>query len=92
MERESERLDVCTAGSTEEGLKVLQTTRIDCILSDYHMPGQTGVEFLQSVRAIDDAIPFILFTETGSEQAASDSIEAGVTDYIVKKLSGTNRR
>lgn len=88
LENESDRLDVVTADSAEQGGEILAAEAIDCILCDYHMPEETGVEFLERVREDDPDIPFLLFTETGSEQVASESIEAGVTDYIIQDAIG----
>lgn len=59
----------------------------DCIISDYEMPGQTGIEFLETVRADYPDLPFILYTGKGSEEIASDAITAGVTDYLQKAAS-----
>ncbi|WP_254810308.1 hybrid sensor histidine kinase/response regulator [Natronosalvus amylolyticus] len=88
LEREEGRLDVDTAESVEQAMEVFQSDSVDCVLSDYHMPQQTGLDFLRLVRAEDAELPFILFTETGSETVASDSISAGVTDYVIKQTIG----
>jgi len=85
LEREAERLTVRTATSAQDALEIFDDEPIDCILSDHHMLGQTGVELLRSVRAEDDGIPFIMFTETGSEVVASEAIAADVTDYIIRQ-------
>ncbi len=88
LERERDHLTIVRAESVEDGLSILRTGDIDCILSDYHMPDRNGLDFLRSVRAENDEIPFILFTETGDETVASESISAGVTDYIIQKAIG----
>ena len=88
LEREREHLTIHRADSVEGGLSILQSEDIDCILSDYHMPDRNGLDFLRTVRAEDDEIPFILFTETGDETVASESISAGVTDYVIQEAIG----
>jgi PAS domain S-box-containing protein len=89
LEDEDERFTVETATSASEGLERL-TPAIDCVVSDYEMPGQNGIEFLESVREEYPDLPFILFTGKGSEAVASDAISAGVTDYL-QKTSGTSQ-
>lgn len=84
LEREQRRFEAITATSGEEGLLQLSSTTIDCIVSDYDMPGMNGLDFLEKVRSKYDALPFILFTGRGSEAIASDAITAGVTEYLNK--------
>ena len=86
LEREDDRLAVESASSASEGLERLADD-IDCIVSDYDMPGTSGIEFLKTVRETDPELPFILFTGKGSEAVASDAISAGVTDYLQKEAS-----
>jgi len=86
LERLDERFTVETATSAEAGLDRLDDD-IDCIVSDYEMPGQTGIEFLERVRSRYPDLPFILFTGKGSEAIASDAISAGATDYLQKETT-----
>jgi PAS domain S-box-containing protein len=83
LERENDRLAVETAGSAGEALDRLDGT-VDCVVSDYDMPGTDGIEFLRRVRERHGDLPFILFTGKGSEAVASDAVSAGVTDYLQK--------
>ena len=85
-----DRLDVRTATSPDEGERVLAERDVDCIVSDYEMPGRDGIEFLKSVRADHPDLPFILYTGRGSEEVASEAISAGATDYL-QKQSGTEQ-
>ncbi|MDY6764441.1 MAG: PAS domain S-box protein [Halobacteria archaeon] len=90
LERENDRITVETATSANEGLEYLAENDFDCIISDYDMPGQDGIEFLRAVRNEYPDLPFILFTGKGSEEVASEAISAGVTDYLQKR-SGTDQ-
>jgi PAS domain S-box-containing protein len=90
LERDEDRLTVQTATSAEEGVTLLAESDIDGIISDYDMPGQNGIEFLETVREKHPDVPFILFTGKGSEEVASDAISAGVTDYL-QKGAGTEQ-
>ncbi|ELY64428.1 HTR-like protein [Natrinema versiforme JCM 10478] len=85
LEREDDRFDVTTAPDVSEGLASLAERDVDCIVSDYDMPGRDGLEFLEAVRSDDPDLPFILYTGKGSEAVASDAISAGVTDYLQKE-------
>jgi PAS domain S-box-containing protein len=84
LESVDDRLDVTTATSTGEALEILAGSGVDCIVSDYNMPGLNGIEFLETVRADHPNLPFVLFTGRGSEEIASEAISAGVSDYLQK--------
>lgn len=84
LKREDDRFTVETAMSASGGLEHLSQEDFDCIISDYDMPGQNGIEFLKSVRKNAPDLPFVLFTGKGSEEIASEAISAGVTDYLQK--------
>nr|WP_246403729.1 response regulator [Halobellus ruber] len=116
IEREDDRFETETASSASDGLTRLADSALDCVISDYDMPRQNGLEFLRTVREEYPELPFILHTGKGSdtvgynyvkifgtpgcrnpsrdysrqyEEAASDAISAGATDYIQKE-SGTD--
>lgn len=84
LERKDDRFVVTTATSATDGLEHLADGQVDCVLSDYDMPGMDGLAFLKAVRDRHPALPFILLTGRGSEEVASKAISAGVTDYLQK--------
>ncbi|MFB6156783.1 MAG: response regulator [Haloferacaceae archaeon] len=90
LEREDDRFEVTTATSVDAGLSRLAVADVDCIVSDYDMPGKDGIEFLGLVRDDYPDLPFVLFTGRGSEEIASRAISAGVTDYL-RKRKGTGQ-
>lgn len=67
----------------------LKKQRVDVILSDWEMPGMSGEEFLQWVRAQDEfsATPFIMVTSRGDRDHVMQAVKAGVSDYITKPFS-----
>ena len=84
LARADPSLDVLTETGAEAALSTLASTRVDCVVSDYDMPGTDGLEFLEAVREHHGDLPFVLFTGKGSEEIASEAISAGVTDYLQK--------
>ena len=90
LEREDERFEVDTVTTASEVLDRLADDEYQCVVSDYEMPDQNGIELLEAVRETYPTLPFILYTGKGSEEVASDAISAGATDYL-QKGSGTGQ-
>ncbi|MUW15104.1 PAS domain S-box protein [Halorubrum sp. CBA1125] len=90
LSRIDDAFTVRSATDVDAALDALEAEPIDCVVSDYEMPGSDGLEFLSRVRERNDAVPFVLFTGKGSEEIASEAISAGVTDYI-QKQGGTDQ-
>ncbi|WP_232701155.1 hybrid sensor histidine kinase/response regulator [Halobacterium wangiae] len=90
LERQDDRIEVVTATAANEGMDRLAAGGVDCVVSDFDMPGTNGLEFLEDVRADDPDLPFILFTGKGSEAVASEAFSAGATDYL-QKQAGTDQ-
>uniref|UniRef100_UPI00029A88B6 PAS domain S-box protein n=1 Tax=Halococcus hamelinensis TaxID=332168 RepID=UPI00029A88B6 len=86
LDRLLDGVDVTTETSASAALERFERApgAVDCIVSDYTMPGIDGLEFLATVRESHPELPFILFTGKGSEEAASEAISVGVTDYLQK--------
>jgi len=78
-----DRFDVVTEPSTRGTLDRLDGT-IDCVVSEYDLAERDGIELLGAVRDEHPELPFVLFTDAGSEAVASEAITAGVTDYLRK--------
>jgi len=76
--------EVSTVESGEDALTRLAQTDFDAIVSDYQMPGLTGIELLKSVRKSYPDIPFILFTGKGREEVVIEAIDNGADFYLQK--------
>ncbi len=72
-----------------EDVEALQTAfeheRWDAVLSDFRLPGFTGLEALAVFRATGLDIPFIFFSGTIGEETAVAAMKAGASDYVMKQ-------
>ncbi len=69
-----------------EALQVLALGGVDLIVSDYRMPGLTGLEFLELLGRDGVDVPLIMLTGNASVEHAVASIKAGAIDYITKPV------
>ena len=74
------------ARSVAEAMEVLVRGGVDLIISDYRMPGQTGLEFLGILSRESYDVPLIMLTGHASIEHAVASIKAGAIDYITKPI------
>ena len=84
LEGEDDRVDVTTATDADEALPLVADGSYDCVVAEHDLPETTGMELFESVRDRAPDLPFVLFTDAGSEAVASDALSAGVTDYLRK--------
>jgi signal transduction histidine kinase/ActR/RegA family two-component response regulator len=85
---ENERFDLVTATGPDEGLARLEAHEVECIVSAYDLTEGDGIAFLDAVREAHPSVPFVLYTDSGSEEIASRAISAGVTDYLRRETDG----
>jgi two-component system NtrC family sensor kinase len=81
-----EGYDVAQATSGEEALDLLAVQRVDCILLDRLMPGLSGAETCQRIKAapIVRDIPLIMLTSLEGRDAMIDGFSMGADDFISK--------
>jgi DNA-binding response OmpR family regulator len=81
-----EGYDVVPARSGEEALELLAVQSVDCILLDLLLPGLSGRETCQRIKAVPIVrdIPLIMVTADEDRTALFDALEAGADDYIQK--------
>jgi DNA-binding NtrC family response regulator len=67
-------------------MQALARGGVDLILSDFRMPGLTGLDFLDLLRRDGYDVPLIMLTGYASIEHAVAAIKAGAVDYITKPV------
>jgi CheY-like chemotaxis protein len=78
-------LEVIGASNGLEALSLLNQERPDIILTDLQMPGMTGLELVDEVRAKCPSLPVVLMTAHGSEDIALLALQRGAASYVPKQ-------
>src|SRR6202049_4385652 len=81
-----------SAEDAETGLKLLRENPIDLILTDLKLPGMNGLEFLQTIKRQNAALPVVVMTAFGSVETAVKAMKAGASDYVLNPFSLTEMR
>lgn len=76
-------LQVMTASSGEEAIKLISGKMPDMIITDVMMPGMDGFELLQEIREISK-VPVLMLTAKGEAEDRFAGFELGADDYLVK--------
>src|SRR2546422_1383402 len=76
------------ARSASEFEVALQRPHYDLILSDYTLPGYSGMLALRAAQEKHPQTPFIFLSGTIGEEAAVESLQRGAVDYVLKDKPG----
>jgi len=77
-------IQLSTASSGEEGLKLIPRLKPDLVIMDVRMGGISGLETLRRLRQTDARTPVIMMTAYGSTQTAIEAMKLGAYDYLLK--------
>jgi putative nucleotidyltransferase with HDIG domain len=78
-----------TANSGDEAFTRLGRQRFDVVISDMHMPGMGGMEFLTKVRRAYPHLAFLVTTGVDDLEVGVEAMRNGADDYLVKPLRET---
>ena len=76
---------VLTANSGAEALAILEVERVDLVVSDYKMPGMTGIELLGRAREMSPGLPTILVTAFGGVTLTEQAVGSAGIDRLFRK-------
>jgi len=80
------------AADGNEALAAFKPGQFDLVLTDWNMPGKTGLEVVQGIRAQDPKVPIIMVTTEAEKTRVMQAIQAGVSDYLVKPFTADTLR
>lgn len=84
LKRANIHFDILVVDTKEEYLAALQEYTPDIVLADHSLPSFDSHEALSIIQETGRKIPFILITNTMSDEFAVDMIRKGADDYILK--------
>ena len=76
--------DVRTYASGGEALAGISPDSAGCVITDVRMPGMSGLELLNQLRARERALPVVVITGHGDVPLAVEAMRAGAVDFLEK--------
>ncbi len=77
------------ADDGNSALPMLKATDFDFLITDWNMPGMTGIDLLKAVRADDKlkSLPVLMVTAEAKREQIIEAAQAGVNGYVVKPFT-----
>lgn len=79
-------LNVLNAINGKEGLELFKKEQPDLVISDISMPIMNGLIMSQHIREINQEVPIVLASALNESDIIIESIQLGVSEYIIKPL------
>ncbi len=80
----AEEFNIFTARDGVEGIQVASKERPELILLDIQMPGMSGLEVLQKIKAADGFSDVVMLSGHGETKNVVESIRLGAAEFITK--------
>jgi two-component system, NtrC family, nitrogen regulation response regulator NtrX len=84
---EYEGYEFLGAATGQDGLAMLERENPDLVFLDIKMPGMDGLEVLQRIKAVNDAVPVVMISGHATVTTAVDATKLGAFDFIEKPLA-----
>ncbi len=78
--------DVTTASDGNEAMPILERFPADLVITDFKMPGMSGLELLRKIRNEYPEIVIVMVTAFGTIENAVEAMRAGAYDYVTKPV------
>ncbi|KGK41697.1 histidine kinase [Nitrincola sp. A-D6] len=77
------------ADDGKTALPILKQGRIEFLITDWNMPGMTGIDLLKEVRADPElsSIPVLMVTAEAKREQIIAAAQAGVNGYVIKPFT-----
>lgn len=78
---------VTTCKSGTEAIEILDEKTFDIVFLDENMPGLTGLETLNEIKAKRDTLPVVMITKSEEEYIMEEAIGNKIADYLIKPVN-----
>jgi two-component system, chemotaxis family, chemotaxis protein CheY len=79
--------EVVEAADGVEALQLFGEQSFDLVLTEWNMPGKSGLDLIQEIRASGAKVPIIMITTEAEKSRVVEVIKAGVSEYVIKPFT-----
>ncbi len=90
QERHIGNAEILEAPDGKVAFEIMDREHIDLLFLDWNMPELNGLELVRILRMMDRyrSLPILMVTAEAAKYNVLEAVKEGVTDYIVKPVSG----
>ena len=78
---------ILEAGNGENGLELVKNEHPDLVITDFQMPGMSGLDVLKAINKLKTGIPVIMITGFSDTENIIKAIQMGAFDYLEKPIN-----
>lgn len=79
--------EVYTSRTAEEAIDRISKLNLDAVVTDYKLPGMSGIKLLEALKQKGSQMPVIMLTAYGTIEKAVDAMKKGAFNYITKPVN-----
>jgi len=84
---EEKGFDVVTANNGTDAIEMVKNDFFDLIFLDENMPGLSGLQTLNEIKAYDPNLPVVMITKSEEEDIMEEAIGSKMADYLIKPVN-----
>ncbi|MGM9778398.1 MAG: PglZ domain-containing protein [Prevotella sp.] len=84
---EKKGYEVVTVSNGDDAIDLCRQRSFDLVLLDEMMPGLSGLETLQAIKAIAPSMPVVMVTKSEEENIMNQAIGSKISDYLIKPVN-----
>lgn len=93
LERAGHRvLAADSAAAARDLMSAVAADVVECVVSDYRMPGENGLDLIAAIRRADPSVASIVMTSDDEQRIVADSLRAGAFDFLQKPVDARRLR
>ncbi len=79
-------LEVLTAATAQEGLRLVKDGLPDAVILDVRLPDMSGLDAYDRIRQLDPLLPVIVVTAFARSETAIEAMRRGAFEYLLKPV------